>query len=82
MRLAIAPAIAALAVTAVFGQPAPPTSHEYATVNGQRLHYAKAGSGPLIVFLHGFPAFWYEWKHQKKAADVDRMIREFLAQKS
>jgi pimeloyl-ACP methyl ester carboxylesterase len=64
MRLAIAFAIAALSMTAVFGQPAPPTSHEYANVNGQRLHYAKAGSGPLIVFLHGFPEFWYEWKHQ------------------
>jgi pimeloyl-ACP methyl ester carboxylesterase len=64
MRWAIASAIAAAAVTAVFGQPAPPTSHEYANVNGQRLHYAKAGSGPLIVFLHGFPEFWYEWKHQ------------------
>ena len=64
MRLAIASAIAVLAVTAVFGQPAPPTSHDYANVNGQRLHYAKAGSGPLIIFLHGFPEFWYEWKHQ------------------
>jgi epoxide hydrolase 4 len=64
MKWAIALAIAALAVTAVFGQPAPPISHEYANVNGQRLHYAKAGSGPLIVFLHGFPEFWYEWKHQ------------------
>ena len=64
MRWAIASAIAALAATAVFGQPAPPTSHEYANVNGQRLHYAKAGSGPLIIFLHGFPEFWYEWKHQ------------------
>jgi pimeloyl-ACP methyl ester carboxylesterase len=41
-----------------------PVSHEYADVNGVRLHYAKAGSGPLIVFLHGFPEFWYEWKHQ------------------
>jgi epoxide hydrolase 4 len=64
MKWAIALAIAALAVAAVFGQPAPPISHEYANVNGQRLHYAKAGSGPLIVFLHGFPEFWYEWKHQ------------------
>jgi len=47
----------------VNGQQAP-IAHEYADVNGVRLHYAKAGSGPLIVFLHGFPEFWYEWKHQ------------------
>jgi pimeloyl-ACP methyl ester carboxylesterase len=38
--------------------------HEYAEVNGVRLHYAKTGSGPLIIFLHGFPEFWYAWKDQ------------------
>ena len=37
---------------------------EYAEVNGVRLHYVTAGKGPLIVFLHGFPEFWYEWKDQ------------------
>jgi len=74
MKWAIASAIAVIAVTAVFGQPAPPTSHEYANVNGQRLHYAKAGSGPLIVFLHGFPEFWYEWKHQIAEFSRDRTV--------
>lgn len=39
-------------------------AHEYAQVNGVRLHYATAGQGPLILFLHGFPEFWYEWRHQ------------------
>jgi pimeloyl-ACP methyl ester carboxylesterase len=29
-----------------------------------KLHYARAGRGPLMVFLHGFPEFWYEWHHQ------------------
>ena len=33
-------------------------------MNGQRLHYATAGKGKLIIFLHGFPEFWYEWKNQ------------------
>src|SRR6516165_1464331 len=37
---------------------------EYASVNGVRLHYVSAGKGPLILFLHGFPEFWYEWKDQ------------------
>ena len=64
MRFALASAIAAVAVASVFAQRTPPISHEYANVNGQRLHYARAGSGPLMVFLHGFPEFWYEWKHQ------------------
>src|SRR6202040_3212483 len=38
--------------------------HQYATVNGVRLHYVEAGSGPLVVLLHGFPEFWYSWRHQ------------------
>jgi len=38
--------------------------HEYADVNNIRLHYVTAGSGELIIFLHGFPEFWYEWKNQ------------------
>jgi hypothetical protein len=34
-------------------------THDYATNNGVRLHYAKIGEGPLVVMLHGFPHFWY-----------------------
>jgi pimeloyl-ACP methyl ester carboxylesterase len=36
--------------------------HKYAEVNGVRMHYAATGEGPLILFLHGFPEFWYEWR--------------------
>jgi pimeloyl-ACP methyl ester carboxylesterase len=28
------------------------------------IHYVEAGSGPLIVLLHGFPEFWYSWRNQ------------------
>ncbi len=38
--------------------------HEYAEVNGIRMHYVEAGSGELVVLLHGFPEFWYSWRHQ------------------
>lgn len=38
--------------------------HNYATVNGVRLHYVSEGQGKLMLFLHGFPEFWYEWKEQ------------------
>ena len=31
---------------------------------GIRLHYVEAGEGPLVVLLHGFPEFWYGWRHQ------------------
>jgi len=36
----------------------------YADVGDQQLHYVEAGDGPLIVLLHGFPEFWYGWRHQ------------------
>jgi len=40
--------------------------HDFAANNGVRLHYAAAGEAdrPLILFLHGFPEFWYAWKKQ------------------
>ena len=42
-------------------------NHEYADINGLKLHYVKEGAGSqTILFLHGFPEFWYEWRHQLK----------------
>jgi len=38
--------------------------HEYADLNGIHMHYSVAGKGKLIMFCHGFPEFWYEWKNQ------------------
>ncbi|MFT3765385.1 MAG: alpha/beta fold hydrolase [Minicystis sp.] len=37
--------------------------HHHVDVGGVRLHVAEAGSGPLVVLLHGFPEFWYTWRH-------------------
>ncbi|MGH2517888.1 MAG: alpha/beta fold hydrolase [Ktedonobacterales bacterium] len=39
----------------------------YAETNGTRLHYVAAGAGPLVLLLHGFPEFWYSWRHQLPA---------------
>jgi pimeloyl-ACP methyl ester carboxylesterase len=37
----------------------------YADVGEVKLHYARAGVGEkLVVLLHGFPEFWYSWRHQ------------------
>ena len=41
--------------------------HGYAELEDVRLHYAEAGEGPLVVLLHGFPDFWYSWRHQLPA---------------
>ena len=38
--------------------------HHFADVNRVRLHYASAGHGKLVLFLHGFPEFWYAWQRQ------------------
>ncbi len=39
-------------------------THQYALLNDVRLHYVSSGKGKLILFIHGFPEFWYEWKDQ------------------
>ena len=38
--------------------------HGYAENGDVRIHYATAGEGPLVVMIHGFPDFWYSWRHQ------------------
>ena len=76
--------------------------HEFADVNGVRIHYAIArpanyengelaervaavgdaaareasarGGTKLIVFLHGFPEFWYAWRKQ-----LEEFGRDFIA---
>lgn len=35
--------------------------------NGARFHVAVAGEGPLVLLLHGFPQFWWTWRHQLPA---------------
>jgi pimeloyl-ACP methyl ester carboxylesterase len=35
--------------------------------NGARFHVAVAGDGPLVLLLHGFPQFWWAWRHQLPA---------------
>jgi pimeloyl-ACP methyl ester carboxylesterase len=37
--------------------------HHTADVDGTRLHYVTAGSGPAVLLLHGWPQTWYEWRH-------------------
>lgn len=39
----------------------------YASINGVRLHYVRGGSGPLMLFVHGFPEAWFTWQRQLEA---------------
>ena len=36
----------------------------FADSNGVKIHYVTLGSGPLVVMIHGFPDYWYTWRHQ------------------
>ena len=36
--------------------------HNYATVDGLKLHYVIAGQGEPVLLIHGFPQTWYEWR--------------------
>ena len=43
-------------------------THGYAvSEGGVKIHYASLGQGPLVVMIHGFPDFWYSWRHQMAA---------------
>jgi pimeloyl-ACP methyl ester carboxylesterase len=41
-----------------------PWQHRKVTARGTRFHVAECGDGPLVLFLHGFPEFWWAWRHQ------------------
>lgn len=38
--------------------------HLFVETNRIRLHCVTQGEGDLVVLLHGFPEFWYSWRHQ------------------
>jgi hypothetical protein len=41
-------------------------THQYVHLPGLKMHYVEKGdkSKPLMIFVHGFPAFWFSWRHQ------------------
>jgi pimeloyl-ACP methyl ester carboxylesterase len=43
------------------------TSTRFVETNGIRVHCVEAGTGPLVVLLHGFPESWHSWRHQLPA---------------
>ena len=60
----------AAALAAATAQAAPPPSafrHDYVTRDGVKLHVASLGRGSPVVFVHGFPDFWWTWREQMAA---------------
>ena len=41
-----------------------PWTHRDVAANACRFHVVEAGEGPLVILLHGFPTFWWTWRHQ------------------
>jgi epoxide hydrolase 4 len=71
--LAAAALVVGLTPVAAAQSAPPPFEDHYAEVNGQRLHYASVGRGPLVLFLHGYPSFWYQWKDQMLEIGKDHL---------
>ena len=44
----------------------PRLEFQFVSTNGVRLHVARSqgNHGRLVILLHGFPEFWYGWRHQ------------------
>lgn len=38
--------------------------HGYVDNDGVKIHYVTLGDGPLVLMVHGFPDFWFTWRHQ------------------
>ncbi|XP_050400322.1 epoxide hydrolase 4 [Patella vulgata] len=48
-------------------------THNYIQLKNIRLHYVANGdeNKPLMLFVHGFPEFWYSWRYQLKEFSKD-----------
>lgn len=49
-----------------------PWQHRHVAANGARFHVVEAtppaaDGAPLVLLLHGFPEFWWSWRHQLPA---------------
>jgi len=48
--------------------------HGYADSGGVKIHYATLGKGPLVIMIHGFPDYWYTWRHQMETLSDSHQV--------
>jgi epoxide hydrolase 4 len=48
--------------------------HRYLDLEECRLHYVSRGQGKPILFLHGFPQFWFLWRRQLADLGADHAV--------
>jgi len=50
--------------------------HSYIRLKEVKMHYVKKGdpSKPLMILVHGFPEFWYSWRHQIREFSKDYWV--------
>ncbi|WAQ98831.1 EPHX4-like protein [Mya arenaria] len=53
-------------------------NHDFVHLEDIRLHYVASGDEgkPLMLFLHGFPEFWYSWRFQIREFRKDYSIQK------
>ena len=49
-------------------------AHGYVNNDSVKIHYVTLGQGPLVIMIHGFPDFWYTWRHQMEALSDDYQV--------
>jgi pimeloyl-ACP methyl ester carboxylesterase len=64
---ALAPPRRARAVTEALPFLPPGAESRFAQVNGIRLHFVRAGTGPAVLLLHGWPQTWCAWAETMRA---------------
>src|SRR5262245_45004222 len=50
--------------------PVPGVTLKNTKANNITMRYAEIGSGPLVLFCHGWPESWYSWRHQLTAVSA------------
>ncbi len=80
---AAVPLAAAFAALAGDGDLESRVRHGFADSNGVKIHYAALGpetapaagkKAPLVVMVHGFPDYWYTWRHQMEVLAADHEV--------